>query len=207
VAVRQDFSDTLPRPAIKLPAFAAVFRLRDPETMTGQLRRNFQSLIGFLNIDGAMEGRNQMELGMEKLGDDAELVTSEFVPEQGQQEATDAKIIFNFSPSVGFAGERFVVSSSSDLARLLTLGKQTDQAKSPFNTQASLDASVLRDTLDDNRQQLVAQNMLEEGHTLEEAQANIDLLLKVVSYFDGLSFTLGQEDERLVTRFRLEVQP
>jgi hypothetical protein len=56
VAARQNYADDAPKPAIKIPAFAAVFRLKDPEAIRPEFRRTFQSLIGFLNITGSMSG-------------------------------------------------------------------------------------------------------------------------------------------------------
>ncbi len=207
VAARQDFSDVLPRPTIKLPAFAFVFDLKQPETMTRELRRIFQSLIGFLNIVGAMNGQNQLELDMQKIGDHAELVTSSYVPEADDKESTDAHIVHNFSPSVGFAGKRFVVSSSRDLARQLTLAKTASPAVIDDNTSAKLNASVLRDVLSDNREQLIAQNMLEDGNSREEAEAVINLLLEVVGYFQDASLRLGAADDQLEAEFKLQVRP
>jgi hypothetical protein len=207
IATRQDFANRLPRPTIKLPAFAFVFELREPETMTRELRRIFQSLIGFLNIVGAMNGQNQLELGMEQLGDDVQLVTSSYVPEEDDRDSTDAHIVYNFSPTVGFAGKRFVISSSAVLARQLTLAKTPSPATITDNTHANLNAAVLRDVLADNREQLIAQNMLEEGHSREEAEAMIELLLQVVDYFQDASLRLAAGDERLEAEFKIQVQP
>jgi hypothetical protein len=58
------------------------------------------------------------------------------------------------------------------------------------NTDAVLSFDVLRDVLADNRTQLVAQNMLAEGHTKEEAEAAIGVLLELVSWFDHLALSL-----------------
>ncbi len=161
--------------------------------MTRELRRIFQSLIGFLNIVGAMNGQNQLEMDMEKISDDAQLITSSYVPEEDDRESTDANIVYNFSPSVGFAGERFVVSSSKTLARQLTMAKTAKPETIDDNTNANLNASVLRDVLADNREQLIAQNMLEDGNSREEAEAIIDLLLQVVDYFQDASLRLGAD--------------
>lgn len=53
VGTEQDFTDVLPQPAIKLPAFALQFRMKSPEQTQPELRRVFQSFIGFLNVTGA----------------------------------------------------------------------------------------------------------------------------------------------------------
>ena len=79
---------------------------------------HLKSLIGFLNVVGAMNGQPQLELDIEKLTD-AELVTSTFIPEPDEERSLQARINFNFSPSVGFAGDRFVISSTRALAREL----------------------------------------------------------------------------------------
>ena len=207
IATRQDLSGVTPRPTIKLPAFAFVFDLKEPETMTRELRRIFQSLVGFLNIVGAMNGQNQLEMDMEKIGDDAELVTATYVPEDDDKDSTDANIVYNFSPSVGFTGRRFVVASSANLARQLTLAKAVSPPLIGDNTHARVQARVLREVLSDNREQLIAQNMLEDGHSREEAEAIIDLLLEVVGYFQDASLRLGTTDDQLEAEFKIQVQP
>ena len=208
VAVRQDFSEQLPRPTIKIPAFAFVLKLREPETRTRELRRIFQSLIGFFNVIGAMNGQNQLEMDMEKFEDAGrklELVSAAYVPEDDERESTAAKINYNFSPSVGFSDDRFIVSSTKALAKdLLTADPNSGAIKD--NTQAALSADSLQAVLNDNRGQLIAQNMLEEGHTREEAEAVIDLILEVIGFFDSASLRLGVADKTMDLEVDLRVK-
>ncbi len=197
IAARQDFTDILPKPAIRLPSFALVLGLKEPESMTRELRRTFQSMIGFFNVVGAMEGRAQLEMGMEKLDGGAELITSQYVPEPDDTESTQADILFNFSPSVGFSGDRFVVSSSARLARELTAAPAPQDGRLTENTAANLRADVLRTVLTDNREQLISQNMLEDGNSREEAEAAIGLLLEFVGVFDDASLKLTTSDSNI----------
>ena len=182
IAARQDFSDILPQPTIRLPSFALVLRLEDPKIMTRELRRAFQSTIGFVNVLGAMEGRLQLELDMETLDDGVQLVTATYIPEEDESESTSADIIFNFSPSVGFSGDRFVVSSTRELAHQLITAADSEPRVTSDNSRVSVDVAVLRDILNDNRDQLVSQNMLSEGQSRDEAEAAIDLLLEIADY-------------------------
>lgn len=207
VAVRQDFAHSMPKPAIKLPAFAAIFELREAKTMTRELRRIFQSLVGFLNVVGAMEGRPQLELNMESVGETGQLVSATYVPEDDEVDSENAKIVFNFSPSIGFSGNRCVLASSRSLAKDLTERSDLEGEKHDLNTRASLNADVLRDVLADNRQQLVAQNMLEEGHTREEAERDTDLLLQVIQYLRGATASLGTENDSLNLALSIELDP
>lgn len=199
VATRSSADPAYPRPAIRLPAFALLLEMNEPEMTRREMRRIFQSLIGFLNITGAMNGQPQLELDVEK-SDGAELVTSLYIPEAGRDTDGQAKINFNFSPSAGFAGNRFVIASTRGLARQLAsgaAGAHNDDTSPPRNTAARLDAGVLRAILDDNREQLVSQNMLSEGRTREEAERQIDLLLSVVGMLRDAGLTLSSADGRL----------
>jgi hypothetical protein len=133
VVMRQEFGKDQPTPAIKLPAFGVVAEMRDPTKMQPELRRIFQSLVGFLNVVGAMNGQPQLELDMEK-GDGTQFVTAGYLPDSKSKDQQGLKINYNFSPSIGFVGGRFVLastkarrtishqrSSSGELERLVAL--------------------------------------------------------------------------------------
>ena len=72
-----------------------------------EFRRIFLSFLGFLNVIGAMNGQPQLDLDFEKNGD-SEIITSTYVPEADEKNSKQAKINFNFSPSVGFGGDYFI---------------------------------------------------------------------------------------------------
>ena len=207
VAIRQEFANTTPRPTIKLPAFAMLFELKEPATMKRELRRIFQSLVGFLNVVGSMNGQRQLELGSEGIGEGVEVITSSFVPEQEDIGSTEAQLVFNFSPSVAFRGKQFVISSSKSLARQLIEAPRPEPTGIQVNTNATLHAAGLQQILKDNREQLIAQIMLEDGNTREEGAALIDLLLTAVGYFNETSFTLGHDDGTLKAVWQIKVLP
>lgn len=205
VVARQDFTNVLPTPAIRLPAFAMVLTMRDPETMRSELRRTFQSAIGFFNIVGAQSGNPQLEMDMQKLGD-VDLITSRYLPAKGDKDSRTAPIIYNFSPSAGFAGSRFVLSSTASLAQQLAASPPVE-TDAGVNTRMMLDAGVLSKTLDDNREQLISQNMLEEGRSREESEASIDLLLEFIRNVKDSALTLDRKDQQLNLQFSIRVNP
>ena len=205
VVTRQNFADVKPVPSIKLPAFAMVLKLKDPETMRAELRRTFQSAIGFFNIIGAQEGgRPQLEMDMQKNGD-VDLIISRYVAEKKDYDSTSANIIFNFSPSVGFSGDRFVLSSTAALAKQLAEAPNTRPADATVNTVVALHAPAIGEALADNREQLVSQNMLEEGHSREEAEAAIGLLFELVRCLNGAGLTLERGDGSLSLNLNIDV--
>jgi hypothetical protein len=171
-----------------------------------ELRRIFQSFIGFVNITGAMNGQPQFDLGTESVGD-AQLFTATYVPGIDERESVTAPINFNFSPTIAFAGERFILSSSIPLAReLVATGKQADRPiddEVAANTVATLDAHTLQDILEANQPQLVANNMLEEGNSKEAAEAEIGLLLELVGLFQSTQLSLDVTESQM--RLNLEL--
>lgn len=196
VVARQTYEEGTPQPAIKLPAFAAVFRLKDPETVGPDFRRTYQSLIGFVNITGAMNGQPQLDLDMEK-EDTFQLVSASYLAEKDAGPG-GLKIHYNFSPSVAFAGEYFIVSSTSALAReLAALVGSSTQQNTDLNSTIKLNVSGVSAILADNRPQLVAQNMLSEGHSKEEAEREIGDLLELLAAAESASIDLATSDSTL----------
>jgi hypothetical protein len=65
------------------------------------------------------------------------------------------------------------------------------------NTSLEIDAAVVHKLLDDNRGQLVAQNMLEKGHGKEQAEAEIKTLTDVLAWFEAASLRLTTPSDRL----------
>jgi hypothetical protein len=180
VAVRRDFADGTARPAVRLPAFAAVLRLRDPERMRPRLRRAFQSLVGFLNVQGATQGRPQLDLETTRVGD-LTLVSATPVPEEDLAGTASGPMALNFSPAIAFVGDRMVLASTRELALELVRGDESaGAARAAANTRVRLDGAVLRRILEDNRRHLVADDMLKKGRTREESEAAIGTLLDLL---------------------------
>ena len=203
---KQTFDDQSPLPDIKLPAFALQFRMRTPEATTSEFRRVFLSFVGFINVVGAMNGQPQLDLGFDQV-DAATLVTATYIPPLDDQDTTITPINYNFSPTLAFAGERMVISSSSKLARTLVQSSaDVDSNEMGSNTHAVLHADALADVLRDNKPQLVAQNMLEKGHSPEQANAEIGLLLDLINLFRDASMDLDVTDEQLKLTTQLRVK-
>jgi len=206
IVARQEYAEGQPAPAIKLPAFGLVADMKDPAKMQPELRRTFQNLIGFFNVVGAMNGQPQLELDMEQT-DAAQFVTATHLPDPDANDPIRLKINYNFSPSIAFAGSRFVVATTKELAHTLAAASATHgppgDAERVVNSDAVLHFDALREILADNREQLVAQNMLTEGHSREEAETAIGVLLELVGWFDQLALSLDTTPSEL--RGSLEV--
>ncbi len=198
VIARQTFGDILPQPAIRLPEFAARFRLLKGDEMQDDFRRTLQSLLGFLNVVGAQNGNPQLDFETERRGD-VQTLKSRYIPESDERQSKAARIVYNFSPSALFDKDQMTLSSTNTLVeKLMQAPGEAAQppAKRP-NTVLRLNAQPLAAALRDNLDQLVAQNMIEEGHTREEAEQAIETLLNIVGWFSNAELSLQVADQNL----------
>ncbi len=206
--VAQEFQNRELQPAIKLPSFALTSTFKDAKTMQPQFRRIFQSLIGFLNIVGGMQGQPQLDQDIFR-GEGWQIVTSNYLPEVGQERRKDAAIQYNFSPTVAFVGEKFIVSSTRELAEALVEAESGSQsAPSTFeaNTAIRVDVAGVGAALKKNIDLLIAQQMLNDGKTREEAQSELGLILKVLNLFGEVELDLGKVKKQNSEQLRVKVE-
>jgi hypothetical protein len=103
--------------------------------------------------------------------------------------------------------QQFSVASTKyfahQFANAKSMSRPADDAAHFVNSDVVLHFDALRAILADNRSQLVAPNMLTEGHTKDEAEKKIDELLELVGWFDRLVLSLDTTQSEL--RFTLDV--
>ena len=196
VAADQDYDAMDPEPTLKLPAFALVVDLDADRPEFGQrLRVTFQSLLGLVNLGAAQSGGGPpLMLGSETF-DGVAISTSRYMPAPGEPEDDEAEVHLrhNFSPSVAEVDGRFILSSSTALARTLIGAIRSAEPRDP--TDATLlmtaDGPALAGLVDRNREQLILRNMLEQGNDREAAEQSIAVLSGLLRY-------LGQGTLRVV---------
>ncbi len=201
-----------PSPDVKLPGFAIVAEIAEPEGEFGlKLKTAYQTLVGLSNIDATQQKAAPLELGSEEV-DGITLATARYViPPGAAAEQLTPQRRYNFSPSVAQVGKYFILSSSRGLARSLIKelkgkkgdGGQPAPGRSTFAVEA--DGQELARILDLNRDRLAMQTMLERGETKEKAQAQVDGLLAFVRYLGRgrLSVNDGAKASRLELKFQL----
>lgn len=213
IIARQDFADAELTPDIKLPSFAVVFSLEDPKRMQPQLKRIFQSLIGFINVAGAMDGQPQLDLNMES-ADGIQITSGSYViPDEEDRETEGLPIQYNFSPTIGFAENRCVISSTLQLAKQILTAEslpssdsvESTSSDAVINTGAQLAFEPLQAILADNQSQLVAQSMLDDGKTSEEATRDIQTLIDLLGWIESLEFDFTHDDSSASVRMELKL--
>ncbi len=201
IVAAQEFGQAgRPVPQVKLPAFALVTRLRDPQTMQPQMKRIFMSLIGFANVAGAMNEQPQLDIESFRLEGGWEIAAT-YAIDADRPKDWIVPVQFNFSPTLLMVGEYAVISSTQALAgaireQLQNMPEKIDTASTLHrNSMVHLDGELISQAIEANREQLISQNMIEKGHNKEEATAEIELLLNLIKLVKSLdlSFSVGNQ--------------
>lgn len=203
-----------PVPAVQLPALALVTRLREPSEMQRQLKRIFTSLVGFINVTGAMN--HQPQLDIDSIQEDGvTFICATYAVDVDRPKDWQVPIQFNFSPTLAMTGKHAVLASTSAIARstVARLRAAVDQppaaasdADGATNTLLLVNGARAADALAANRAQLVSQNMIEKGHTHEEAADEIGILLRLLNLVESLQVRLQiSEGAELTTVLRLNL--
>jgi hypothetical protein len=197
VVARQKFPQAGVTPAMKLPAVAVVMQMKNPEETTRIFKVTFQSVVGFLNVAGAQNRLAPLDLNMER-SKESLMVAAEYLPPKDEKLRDAAPPNFNASPTIVFVGNKVILSSAKPLALELAAGLDKQAAATPgVNSAIEADNQILQSILADNREPLIAQNMLEQGRDRAAAEKNIDLVLAILKHFDKSSLKLTTDGGKL----------
>ncbi|MBI1372379.1 MAG: hypothetical protein GC159_06410 [Phycisphaera sp.] len=196
-----------PAPQIKIPAAAFVLQSPNPEKITPFMKVAFQTLIAFANIDGASKGRPTLMLTNEKR-EAGDLVSAEYLVMPGDKPMANAEVYYNFSPALAISGDTIIIASTKRLAEsLMTLAKAQAGQTVKSNTLLEINGAATHQALAANREQLIAQNMIKEGHTREQAEAAINGLLQLVELIKAADVHLTRTDKTLSLELGVQIKP
>jgi hypothetical protein len=199
VVAEQAYDPAIGTPQVQLPAFAAIFRMRDPDKFMIVVEEAWQKGLGLINFTRGQNAEPGLLIDR-PIHNGVKYTISAFAP-PSESEKSAVPSRFNFSPAVARVGDYLVMSSTDGLARdlidaLQKEGASPAKAIKGINTVLELDGRQLNSILSANRENLIQQNMINEGRTRDDAEAAMDLFLCVLKSFDGAKFALGSTDGR-----------
>jgi hypothetical protein len=204
VVARQEYKDVTP--ALKLPAGALVVRMKNPEETARIFKITFQSAIGFLNVIGGMNGVDPFDVNAER-SDGLIVVTAEYLPPKDEALRKAAPPQFNVSPTAIFFGDKFILASSKPLAlEVLESVRKEPPADKQVNSAIQADLAVLHQTLADNTESLVTQNLLQKGHDRAAAEKEIKGLLDALGHLKTTSLKLLADEKSLSFTWEVELK-
>ncbi|MHC4205559.1 MAG: hypothetical protein ACYSTT_12975 [Planctomycetota bacterium] len=206
VVAEQKFDPEIGTPITKLPAFAAILRLRNPEDFDEVVEEAWQKAIGLVNFtrgQQAMPGLiiDRPEHAQTKL-------TLAYFSTTGIEDKTKLDQRFNIRPTLAMPGEYVIFSSTDGLAQDLVdaLNQEIKQGGKPLTQIHSLveiEGDRLASILQANRQVLVHGDMVKKGNTQEQAEAGIDMLIALAKFVKHVELGIGMNEA--LTQAHLEI--
>ena len=211
VVAEQEYDPAIGTPQVKLPAFAAILRLRNPQQFDIVVEEAWQKAVGLINFTRGQQAMPGLIIDRPSQGETKFTVAYFSSAEVEDKTRLDPR--FNLRPAIAMPGEYLVLSSTDGLARDLidALGREIERPPKPLAETHSLveiDAEQLASILKANRQTLVQGDMVKKGRTQEESEAGIDMLIGLAECVKHVKLSIGKEGELTLARLeaRLNLQ-
>ena len=206
VVAEQKYDPAIGTPMIKLPAFAAILRLRHPEDFDEVVEEAWQKAIGLVNFtrgQQAMPGLiiDRPEHAQTKL-------TLAYFSTTDIEDKTKLDQRFNIRPTLAMPGGYVIFSSTDGLARDLVdaLNREMEPGGKPLariHSLVEIEGSQLASIMEANRQVLVRGDMVKKGNTQEQAEAGIDMLIALARFVEHVKLGIGMHES--MTQASLEI--
>jgi len=207
VVAEQQFDPAVGTPQIKLPAFAAVLRLRHPEQFKEVAEEAWQKALGLINFTRGQQALPGLIIDRQVQSDTR--FTMAYFSTAQIEDKTNLDTRFNLRPALAMPGDYLILSSTDGLARDLidALNHEKEQAVKPLaetHSRIEIEGGRLASILEANRGVLVRGDMVKKGSTQEQAEAGIDMLITVVKLIERVELSLGTHEG--LTQARLEMK-
>jgi hypothetical protein len=199
VAVKQPESSYKKKPANRIPAFAFITEMREPDRFGRTMETALRAGGLIASTQFSMKLDEQTHQGFEIVGyrfdEKAEL----------KQDVDNFR--FNFSPCFVRVNDQFVFCSSIELCRdlvdLLVAEKKSPGQSSPARTRDRFYASGAAELLDSFRDTLITQTILDQAVPPGEAKEQVEALIKLIRTLGTLtnSGEIGEKEFRYDIRF------
>jgi hypothetical protein len=196
VVAQQQYDPAVGTPGVQIPSFAAILRIRDPEKFREVAEEAWQKALGLVNFTRGQQGLPGLIIDRVTHRDTT--FTAAHFSSASVKDRTALDTHFNFCPSLAMLDDYLILSSTDGLARQLIDAVQDQQAKTAkpsavVHSLVRVDGAELASILRANRENLVRQNMIEEGNSQEQAETEIDILLSVIQYLGRLDLSVGHQ--------------
>lgn len=198
-------------PSLPIPAFAVTGSLRNAAKAQPAFRLAFQQVVSFANLNASSGMYPPLEVTTEKEGGKTLISGSYFAMDQEMMtDRPGGDVYKNFTPSLGFIGDRFVLASQRLLAEQILATDPPKQTET--RTTAGVDNTVLElwpmelaAAGERAREMIIGQRLLTTGKNRESAEAEVDLLVAVLRQIASVRLGLQADEKSLVVEFEMRL--
>lgn len=209
VVAEQTYDPAIGVPQVKVPGFAAVLRLHDPEQYDEMVEEAWQKALGLINFTRGQQALPGLIIDRPMhRGTQFSVAYFSARNETGHGELHTR---FNFRPALAMPGDYVILSSTESLARDLIDAVQA--APDTVSTVLARTHSLLEmngvhlaSILTANQATMVQNNMVEKGHSQAEAEKEIHMLCALARLVDRIKLSLGLDQGVTNARLRLDLR-
>jgi hypothetical protein len=197
VVAQQRYDPAIGTPSIQIPAFAAIFRMKDPKKFYEVAEEAWQKAVGLVSFTSGQRAQPGLILDRPTHGDTRFTVAYFSAAAEKDRKHLDAR--FNFRPALAQWGDFLILSSADSLTRdlidaLRTQAAQSAKALAQTHTLVEIDFAEIASAVAANRDFLIRQNMLDNGASREQAETNIDSIITAVKTVSQAMLEIGSRD-------------
>jgi len=196
VVAEQQYDPSVGVPTVKIPAFALVFRMKDPERFSLIVEEAWQKALGLVNFTQGQQAKPGLIIDRREHQGVKYTVASYSLVDVEDRQHLDPR--YNFQPTLASVGPWLVMSSAEGLARDLIDALKAEKAAgvkplAGVSVLAELDGRQLASILQANIEGLIRQNMVEKGNTHEQAEGEIGVLMAIVNALGEASLKVASK--------------
>jgi hypothetical protein len=193
VAAGQQYSGPT-APKVQVPALAVVFRTHHPDKFGEVVEEAWQKAVGIVNTTRGQKGQPGLIFDRDTYA--GVKYSHAYFSRSKEDEKDKLGMRFNFQPSLVRFDDYIVFTSTEDLAKELidVLKKEKTQSLRPLqgvHTLVEADCVQLASILKANQDVLIERNMVEKGHTQEQASAGVAFIISLVQRLGTLRLDAG----------------
>lgn len=213
VVAAQEYDPAIGAPQIQLPAFAAVFRMKEPDKFFEVVEEAWQKALGLVNFTRGQQAQPGLIMDKGFHGQTKYTVAYFSAKDEKDRKALDVR--FNFRPTVARSGPYAILSSTEQLACDLIDALQKELKQSPtgqtpplagVHSVVELRSKQIASLLRTNREALVRQNMVEKGNSRSAAENEIDMLITILSAVENLKLQIASRSDGAQATLEAKVQ-
>jgi hypothetical protein len=208
VVAEQEYGAAIGTPQIKIPAFAAILRLRHPVDFDEVVEEAWQKAVGLINFTRGQQALPGLIIDRPIYKETK--FTMAYFSTSGIDDKTNLDQRFNIRPALALPNEYLILSSTDGLAQDLidALDQEIEDTVEPLSgvhSSVEIDGGQLGSILEANRQTLVHGDMIKKGSTQEEAEAGIDMLITAVKLMDNVKLSIGTHEGLTQANLRMKL--
>jgi hypothetical protein len=208
VVSEQRYDPTIGTPEVQFPSFGIVFKLYNPEKFGIVVEEAWQKAIGLTNFTRGQQAEPGLLIDR-PIYKEVKMTLTHFAL-SGDEDKSKLDIRFNFRPTLAVYKDNLILCSTDQLAQDLIDGLEIEQ-KSVIETVKDTHSFVqvngdkLATILEANRDAIVRNEMVENGKTKEEVEAEQKTIGRILQYTKQASLTVGTLQKSTQATLKLDL--